>query len=93
MASADFGELDVLDSSFDDLSLDVAPQLEEEVGKLGSDKEFRSQGSSVLADGKSEALSSKAGGESSDAILSSLVDDGEVHMVANLVVQFVYVCW
>jgi hypothetical protein len=77
VASADSGELAVSDSSFDDLSLGIAPRLGEEVGKLGSEEEFRSQGSSALADGESEALNSKAVGESSNAILSSLVEDGE----------------
>jgi hypothetical protein len=73
-AGADSGELAV--SSFDDLSLGV----EEEVEKLGSEEEFRGQGSSALAGGESEALNLKAGGESSNAILSSLVEDGEAQV-------------
>jgi hypothetical protein len=59
-------------SSFDDLSLGVAPRLGEEVGKSGSEEEF-----SALVDSGSKALNLKAGGESSNAILSSLVEDGE----------------
>jgi hypothetical protein len=64
-------------SSFDDFSLGVVPRLGEEVGKSGSEEEFRGQGPSALADGGSMELNSKAGGESSNAILSSLIEDGE----------------
>lgn len=74
VAGADSGELAV--SSVDDSSFDVvgvAPQF----GKLASGEEVRGQDSSALADDVIDSLNSEAVGESSNAILSSLVEDGE----------------
>ena len=73
-ASADSGELAV--SSLDDPRFDVgvASQLSEGVSELGSEDGFRGQGSSALT---GDTLNFKAGGESSSAILSSLVEEGE----------------
>ncbi|KAG0584350.1 hypothetical protein KC19_3G204900 [Ceratodon purpureus] len=77
VAGADSGE--AVGSSLDDFSLGVgvAPQLGEGAGKSGREEEFRSRIASASTGGESGALNSKAGGESSNSILSSLVEDGE----------------
>lgn len=80
---------EVSGSSFDDSRFDVgvgvAPQLGEEVGELGSEEEFKGQGSSALVGSGTDRLNLKAGGESSNAILSLLVEDGESQVEKGVV--------